>query len=82
MATTSSDKTVKLWGLPELDEIRVLEGHSRWVWDCSYSEDSIYIVTGNGCQRMKQSNYFVASSDNSANMGSERIVEHNLSAIG
>ena len=59
IATTSADKTVKLWsiipsgGSPqnttgggvkfELD--KVLTHHQRWVWDAVFSADSLYMVT-------------------------------------
>jgi G protein beta subunit-like protein len=36
LATTSSDKTVKLWNLDGFKLERVLEGHQRWVWDCVF----------------------------------------------
>ena len=32
LATTSSDKTVKLWNLDGFKLERTLEGHQRWVW--------------------------------------------------
>ena len=45
LATTSSDKTVKLWNLDGLGLERTLNGHSRWVWDCVFSVDLAYLVT-------------------------------------
>ena len=45
LATTSSDKTVKLWNLDGLGLERTLNGHSRWVWDCVFSVDAAYLVT-------------------------------------
>ena len=45
LATTSSDKTVKLWNLDGLGLERTLKGHSRWVWDCVFSVDAAYLVT-------------------------------------
>lgn len=47
LATTSSDKTVKLWNLKG-DDFKLkatLKGHSRWVWDCVFSVDAMYLVT-------------------------------------
>lgn len=48
MATCSADNTIKLWDTTnykfKLD--KVLSGHQRWVWDCSFSADSAYLVTG------------------------------------
>ena len=45
LATTSSDKTVKLWNLDGFKLERTLEGHQRWVWDCVFSVDAAYLVT-------------------------------------
>lgn len=45
LATTSSDKTVRLWDLTTFALQRTLVGHTRWVWDCTYSADSSYIIT-------------------------------------
>ena len=25
---------------------KTLKGHQRWVWDCAFSADSAYLVTG------------------------------------
>lgn len=48
LATCSADKTIKIWSTEnfEFKLERVLEGHQRWVWDCAYSADSAYLVTG------------------------------------
>eukprot|EP00887_Chlorella_sp_A99_P007037 scaffold2.g7037.t1 len=45
LATTSSDKTVKLWNLDGFTLDRTLAGHQRWVWDCVFSVDAAYLVT-------------------------------------
>lgn len=45
LATTSSDKTVKLWSLDGFTLERTLTGHQRWVWDCVFSVDAAYLVT-------------------------------------
>lgn len=47
LATTSSDKTVKLWSLDNysFDLTMTLTGHTRWVWDCAFSVDACYLVT-------------------------------------
>jgi G protein beta subunit-like protein len=45
LATTSSDKTVKLWNLDGFTLDRTLSGHTRWVWDCVFSVDAAYLVT-------------------------------------
>ena len=49
LATCSADTTVKIWSISqnyELKQEKVLQGHQRWVWDCAFSADSAYLVTG------------------------------------
>lgn len=45
LATTSADKTVKIWNLDGFTLDRTLAGHSRWVWDAVFSVDAAYLVT-------------------------------------
>ena len=45
LATTSADRTVKLWNLDGFTLDRTLTGHQRWVWDCVFSVDAAYLVT-------------------------------------
>ena len=45
LATTSSDRTVKLWNLDSFTLERTLVGHQRWVWDAVFSVDAAYLVT-------------------------------------
>jgi G protein beta subunit-like protein len=54
LATTSADRTVKLWNCVDFSLEKTLVGHQRWTWDCVFSADSAYIVT--------------ASSDNTAKL--------------
>ena len=44
-ATTSSDKTLKLWNTHDFSLSATLAGHTRWVWDASFSADSSFIAT-------------------------------------
>jgi G protein beta subunit-like protein len=44
-ATTSSDKTLKLWNTQDFSLSATLAGHTRWVWDASFSADSSFVVT-------------------------------------
>eukprot|EP00823_Brevimastigomonas_motovehiculus_P000237 TRINITY_DN10342_c0_g1_i1.p1 TRINITY_DN10342_c0_g1~~TRINITY_DN10342_c0_g1_i1.p1 ORF type:complete len:302 (+),score=51.50 TRINITY_DN10342_c0_g1_i1:73-978(+) len=54
LATTSADKTVKLWNVEKNFQLeRVLTGHRKWVWDCSYSADSAYLVTASSDKTAK-----------------------------
>jgi len=49
LATCSADTTVKIWSVSPSFEFRldkILQGHQRWVWDCAFSADSAYLVTG------------------------------------
>lgn len=65
LATTSSDKTVRLWDTRTWELERSLAQHQRWVWDCAFSADSNYLVT--------------ASSDHSArlwDLNSGSVVRH------
>lgn len=45
LATSSADRTLKLWRLHDFSCSRALRGHQRWVWDCVFSVDAAYIVT-------------------------------------
>jgi WD40 repeat protein len=50
LATCGADGTTKIWEVDARSTkwalARTLEGHTRWVWDCVWSADSAYIVTG------------------------------------
>jgi G protein beta subunit-like protein len=45
LATTSSDKLVKIWNVSDFSLEKTLQAHQRWVWDCVFSVDSAYLVT-------------------------------------
>jgi G protein beta subunit-like protein len=44
-ATTSSDRSLKLWNTHDFSLAATLAGHSKWVWDCAFSADSSFVVT-------------------------------------
>lgn len=47
LATCSADTTVRIWrtsGFSLLTELK--EQTQRWVWDCAFSGDSQYLITG------------------------------------
>lgn len=47
LATCSADNTAKIWNTENNFELLLtLHGHQRWVWDCAFSADSAYLVTG------------------------------------
>ena len=54
LATTSADHTIKIWSRPNdsaaFSHSKTLTGHQRWVWDCVYSADSAYLVSGTRLQ--------------------------------
>lgn len=40
---------MKIWSISPTYDFKlekVLIGHQRWVWDCAFSADSAYLVTG------------------------------------
>lgn len=48
LATCSADGSARVWDISDLNNIilkQTLDGHKRWVWDCSFSADSAYLVT-------------------------------------
>lgn len=46
LATTSSDKTIKIWNVQKgFSAGKSLVGHQRWVWDATFSADSAYLVS-------------------------------------
>ena len=50
LATTSADTTVNLWQTADFSLKKTLkEANQRWVWDCAFSEDSQYLITGLIC---------------------------------
>jgi G protein beta subunit-like protein len=53
LATTSADKTIKLWNTVTWDLQRTLSQHVRWVWDAVFSADSLYLVSASSDQSAK-----------------------------
>mmetsp|Transcript_25539 Transcript_25539/g.42627 ORF Transcript_25539/g.42627 Transcript_25539/m.42627 type:complete len:307 (-) Transcript_25539:1468-2388(-) len=53
IATTSADKTIKLWDTSDFSLESTLNKHQRWVWDCVYSADSLYLLTASSDQSAK-----------------------------
>lgn len=48
LAFTSSDSTCSLWTLDGgegISRTHILKGHKRWVWDCVFSADGLYVLT-------------------------------------
>jgi target of rapamycin complex subunit LST8 len=66
---------VKIWSISsnyEFKPEKVLQGHQRWVWDCAFSADSAYLVTGKAGPRpsfkCNSSDAPQASSDHTARL--------------
>ena len=53
IATTSADKTIKLWDSDTLNLVSTLNRHQRWVWDCTFSVDSLYLLSASSDQSAK-----------------------------
>lgn len=53
IATTSADKTIKLWSTVTWELERTLAHHQRWVWDATFSADSLYLVSASSDQSAK-----------------------------
>lgn len=45
LATSSYDRTIKLWNLETGKVERTFAGHRRWVWSVRFSEDQRHLVT-------------------------------------
>lgn len=47
LATSSADRTIKLWNVDPngYTPNKTLTGHQRWVWDMAFSADSAYLVS-------------------------------------
>lgn len=45
IATTSADRTVKIWNTRTYEIEQKLTQHQKWVWDAVFSADSVYLIT-------------------------------------
>jgi len=46
LATCSADHLVKIWNMADYSLDKTLQAHTQWVWDCVFTIDSAYLVTG------------------------------------
>ncbi|MFN6484328.1 MULTISPECIES: serine/threonine-protein kinase [unclassified Nostoc] len=53
LASSSDDKTVKIWNIESGDEIRTLTGHSDWVYAVAISPDGKTVVSGSKDKTIK-----------------------------
>ena len=53
IASSSQDRTVKIWNSSNGEEVGVLKGHKRGVWSVRFSPDDKYIATASGDKTIK-----------------------------
>lgn len=53
IATTSADKSIKIWNATTWELEQTLAHHQRWVWDAVFSADSLYLVSASSDQTAK-----------------------------
>lgn len=53
LASGSADQTVRLWDVKAKQCLRVLTGHSNWVWSVAFSSDSNYLTSGSEDRTMR-----------------------------
>ena len=53
VATCSSDKTAKIWKMPDLVPLATLRGHRRGVWACAFSPSDRVLATAGGDKTVK-----------------------------
>lgn len=47
LATTSADQSVRVWKTTDFTlQTTLSDPMQRWVWDCAFSSDSQYVITG------------------------------------
>lgn len=46
LATTSADLSIRIWNTETFKMEKEFTGHKGWVWDCVFSSDSEFLVSG------------------------------------
>jgi WD40 repeat protein len=57
LASSSDDKTIKLWSLESKKELKTLQGHTDSVNTISFSPDGKYLVSGSSDKTVKIWNF-------------------------
>lgn len=53
IASSSQDKSIKIWEPKTLKNLLVLQGHKRGVWDIAFSPTEKVLVSGSGDKLIK-----------------------------
>jgi U3 small nucleolar RNA-associated protein 13 len=53
IASSSQDKTIKIWNSSDLMLVLTLTGHKKGVWDCSFSPVDKLLVSASGDKTVK-----------------------------
>jgi U3 small nucleolar RNA-associated protein 13 len=53
IASSSQDKTIKIWNSADLMLVQTLQGHKKGVWDCSFSPVDKLLVSASGDKTVK-----------------------------
>jgi U3 small nucleolar RNA-associated protein 13 len=53
IASSSQDKTIKIWNSSDLMLVQTLTGHKKGVWDCAFSPVDKLLVSASGDKTVK-----------------------------
>ena len=53
IASSSQDKTIKIWNSADLMLVQTLTGHKKGVWDCAFSPVDKLLVSASGDKTVK-----------------------------
>ena len=53
IASSSQDKTIKIWNSSDLMLVQTLNGHKKGVWDCAFSPVDKLLVSASGDKTIK-----------------------------
>lgn len=59
LASCGSDSNLNLYNPHDWSDVKTLSGgHKHWVWDCEFSSDSNYLLSGNDSFPVRFANFF------------------------